>query len=276
MRNFAHDLSSLDQARRLKKALIALAASSTVIVVGGGTTAIEMVTELAHARPDLTLTVITSSQLAPPVSAKARRYIKNAKAMRAVSIIENSPIAQVTEDGAITSDGRRITADCVIWAASFAVPHLATNSGLAVDTGGRLLVDATMRSTSHPHVLGAGDGAVVTGPAGTTLRMACATAAPQGAHAAATIIADTNAVTPTPFALRYVVLSMSLGPRDGLIQPTHSDDTPRSVTLTGLPGAIFNELDNRYARSILAWERRRAGAYHWAKPAKQPLEPISV
>jgi NADH:ubiquinone reductase (H+-translocating) len=272
VQEFAHDLSSLEQGHRLRAALTALPAGKTVLVVGGGTTAIEMVTELAVARPHLALKIITSSLLAPTVSPTARDYVRNAQAMRRVDIIEDTPITEVTRHGVVTADGRTVAADCIVWAASFAVPDLAKNSGLAVDKSGRLLVDGAMRSTVHPNILGAGDGAVVTGPAGKTLRMACATAAPQGAHAAATIIADSKGRTTKPFALSYLVLSMSLGPGDGLIQPTNSDDSPRGFTLNGKPGALFNELNNRYARSILSWERRKAGTYRWAKPRKRQLK----
>jgi|RhiMetStandDraft_4_1073278.scaffolds.fasta_scaffold310078_2 NADH dehydrogenase len=84
---------------------------------------------------------------------------------------------------------------------------------------------------------------------------------PQGAHAAATIIVDSKGRATKPFALSYLVLRMSLGPGDGLIQPTTSDDSPRGFTLKGKPGALFNEMNNRYARSILSWERRKAGTY---------------
>jgi NADH dehydrogenase FAD-containing subunit len=176
VRQFAHDVSSISGAETLSKALNGLAAGERVLIVGGGSTAIETVTEIAVARPDM------------------------------------------------------------------------------------------MGSTRHPDILGAGNGVVVTGPAGRTLRMACTTAAPQGAHAAATIIANLRREEPKPFALSYLVLAMSLGPRDGLIQLTRSDDSPRGMVFNGRFGAWFNELNNRYARLILAWERRQAGSYHWAKP----------
>ena len=107
---------------------------------------------------------------------------------------------------------------------------------------------------------------MIVGPAGRTLRMACATACPQGAHAAASIVAAMEGLTPAPFTLSYLVLSLSLGPGDGLIQRTNGDDSPRDRTLDGRFGAWFKELNSRYARQILGWERRRAGTYRWAKP----------
>jgi NADH dehydrogenase FAD-containing subunit len=158
-----------------------------------------------------------------------------------------------------------VPADCVVWAASFAVPDLAARSGLGVDGAGRLVVDEAMRATDHPGVLG--DGVVLLGPVGRHSRMACATAAPQGAHAAQTIIHGLRGEQPAAFAPNSLVLSMSLGPGDGLIQTVHGDDTPRDLTLTGRAGAVFNELNNRrYARAIRGRLRRRAGSYRRSRP----------
>ncbi|MFG2631929.1 NAD(P)/FAD-dependent oxidoreductase [Streptomyces sp. NPDC048473] len=269
----AHDVSGLDRARALRTALDALPSGKTVLIVGGGTTAIETVTELAVARPGLSLKIVTSSVLGPTLSPKARRYLMNAPAMRNVDTIEQTKVAEVTPAGIGTTDGRSIPADCVIWAASFAVPEVAKDSGLDVDRAGRLTVDSLMRSTQHPDILGAGDGVVIAGPEGSTLRMACGTAVPQGAHAAATIIAGLRGETPKPFALAYLALNMSLGPNDGLVQPTRANDSPREISFTGRFAGWVNELNNRYARLILSWERQRAGSYHWAKPRKNASTP---
>jgi NADH dehydrogenase len=264
----AHSISSLSGAHELKRALDALPAGATVLTVGGGTTAIELVTEIAVARPLVKLKLATSSRIAPTLSPKARAYLQTAQAMKNVEIIEHSPVAEVTATGVTTRSGEEITADCVIWAASFAVPSLARDSGLEVDRAGRLVVDDFMRAPGHAHILGAGDSCVVTGTGGEHLRMACATAAPQGAHAASTISAALRGQTPQPFALAYLVVALSLGPGDGLVQKTRSDDTPANTILSGWFAAGFNELNNQYARLILAWERRRAGTYHWAKPTR--------
>jgi hypothetical protein len=190
--------------------------------------------------------------------------------MRNVEVVEHTRIAEVLADGVVTADGRTLSGDCVVWAASFAVPGLARESGLEVDGAGRLVVDSTMRSPQYREILGAGDGAVIIGPAGRTLRMACATACPQGAHAAASIVAAMEGRRPVPFTLSYLVLSLSLGPGDGLIQRTNGDDSPRDGTLDGRFGAWFKELNSRYARQILGWERRRSGTYRWAKPRSAP------
>ncbi|WP_193611742.1 NAD(P)/FAD-dependent oxidoreductase [Nocardioides lijunqiniae] len=262
----AHNISSLEAAQALRRRLAQLSDDASVLIVGGGATAIELVTELASRRPSLRLSIVTSSRLAPTLSVKARRYLEQAQAMSYVDVVEHTPVTEVTRTGVRTDQGEELAADCVVWAASFAVPTLARDSGLEVDRSGRLVVDECLRTARHPDILGAGDGSVILGPSGATLRMACATAIPQGGHAAATVIAGLEGRSPEPFALAYLVLAMSLGPGDGLVQRTRFDDTPSGTVLTGRPAAAFNELNTRYARSVLAWERTRAGAYRWAKP----------
>jgi NADH dehydrogenase FAD-containing subunit len=267
VREYAHQVTGIDAARALGLRLDALPADARVMVVGGGMIAIETVTEIASARPELALTLVTASVLGSTLSPRGRAYLRGARAMRRVRVLEHSPVAEIRPDGVVLAGGHHVPADCVVWAASFAVPDLAARSGLGVDGAGRLVVDEAMRATDHPGVLGVGDGVVLPGPASQHSRMACATAAPQGAHAAETIIRGLRGEQPAAFAPNSLVLSMSLGPGDGLIQAAHGDDTPRDLTLTGRAGAVFNELNNRrYARAILGRERRRAGSYRRSRP----------
>lgn len=268
----AHSITNLVAARDLRARLDDLSDSGSVLIVGGGTTAIELATEIAVARPHLRLRLVTSGLVGPTLSERARDYLRRSRAFSGIELHENTRVAEVTAEGVVTRDGRTIRADCVVWAASFAVPSLARDSGLEVDKAGRLVVGDTMRTPIDGDILGAGDGCVITSSSNNHLRMACATAAPQGAHAAATIVAEITGRPAPSFRLAYLALAMSLGPDDGLVQHTRPDDTAGNAVITGRPGAWFNELNNRYARQILAWERQRAGAYRWAKPPKRPAK----
>jgi selenide,water dikinase len=58
-------------------------------------------------------------------------------------------------------DGRRLAADYLVWAATAAAPRWLADSGIAVDEGGFVAVDATLRSTSHERVFAAGDCAAI-------------------------------------------------------------------------------------------------------------------
>jgi NADH dehydrogenase FAD-containing subunit len=267
-KSFAHSITNLAAARDLRARLDDLSDGGSVLIVGGGTTAIELSTELAVARPHLSLRLVTSGLVGPTLSERGRDYLRGSRAFTGIELHEHTRVAEVTPEGVVTQDGRTIQADCVVWAASFAVPSIARDSGLEVDRAGRLVVDDTMRTTIDPEIFGAGDGCVITTSSNSHLRMACATAAPQGAHAAASIVAEITGRPAPSFRLAYLVVAMSLGPNDGLVQRTRPDDTATDAVITGRPGAWFNELNNRYARQILAWERRRAGAYRWAKPPR--------
>lgn len=52
----------------------------------------------------------------------------------------------------------------VVWAAGFRVPDLAREAGFAVDERDRMLVDAALRSMSHPEVYAIGDAAAMHRP----------------------------------------------------------------------------------------------------------------
>jgi selenide,water dikinase len=55
------------------------------------------------------------------------------------------------------ADGTSIDADWIVWATGAAAPPWLRESGLALDPAGFVLVDATLRSVSHPAVHAAGD-----------------------------------------------------------------------------------------------------------------------
>ncbi|MCX5376718.1 hypothetical protein [Streptomyces sp. NBC_00091] len=54
---------------------------------------------------------------------------------------------------------------------------------------------------------------------------------------------------------------ISLGRRDGIIQPVRTDDSAHRLVITGRPAARINEWINRYTLNSLHAERRRPGTY---------------
>ncbi len=58
-----------------------------------------------------------------------------------------------------------------MWTTGFQAPELAREAGLATDEGGRMLVDATLRSISHPEVYAVGDAAAGVSVGGAPSRM---------------------------------------------------------------------------------------------------------
>jgi NADH dehydrogenase FAD-containing subunit len=236
----AHDVSTPDGAARLAVRL-ADDGVRRVAVVGAGLTGIETATELAETHPGLTTTLVTSGSLDDDLSPRGASHVRRATARLGIRLVEHAPVAAVHPDGLTLADGLDEPADAVVWTAGFAVDDLAARAGLAVDAHGRILVDAALRSTSHPDVLAVGDAAAPVAASGDVVRMACATAVPAAQHAARTVAAVLAGREPRPWRFRYAIRCVSLGRRDGLVQVVHTDDRPRDLVLTGRAAARVKE-----------------------------------
>ncbi|WP_280246969.1 NAD(P)/FAD-dependent oxidoreductase [Nocardia abscessus] len=223
-----------------------------VAVVGAGATGIELAAELAESYPGTRVLLLGSEEPGAWLSARARAHIRRALERLGVEIRSGAKVIEVSPDGPRLADGSLLEAATTVWTTGFRVPDLAARSGLAVDSDGRVLTDATLRSVSHPDIYAAGDAAVIGGPGGRDLRMACATALPTGKHAADAVVARMRGREPGEFEFRYVLHCLSLGRRDGVVQAVHSDDAPARTVLTGRTAAWVKE---RIVRAA-AWQAR--------------------
>jgi NADH dehydrogenase len=229
-----------ESAKALRRKLQAME-SGRVAVVGAGLTGIELAAELAERFPALELALVSRGPVGAGLSEKAAKHLRDWFGAHRVAIVEAVPEADVT-----------------VWCAGFGVATIARDAGLAVDERGRLLVDEHLR-TSDPSILAIGDAAKVPFADG-ELRMACATAMPMGAYAADYVLGETA----EPFRFSFVTLCISLGRRDGIIQPRHADDSSRASALTGRAAAWCKELVCRY--TILSIRLERIGVpYSWPK-----------
>ncbi|HEX2313265.1 MAG TPA: FAD-dependent oxidoreductase [Thermomonospora sp.] len=238
----AFPVARADDATRLRARLDELADGAPIAIVGGGLTGVETVAEVAETRTDLRVHLLTEGAAGGWLSDRARRYLHKALSRLNVTVHEHTAVAKVGAGELLTKDGEHLPFDAVVWAAGFQVPALAAEAGLTVDVHGRLVVDATLRSVSHPEVYGVGDAAAALMPDGAVTRMSCQAAIPMGVQAADIIAARVEGREPKPFGLRYVMRNISLGRRDGIIQFTHSDDSPRDIVLTGRTAAIVKEV----------------------------------
>ncbi|MFD3746026.1 NAD(P)/FAD-dependent oxidoreductase [Nocardia sp. NPDC058633] len=227
-------------AEQARVALEALSTGATVTVIGGGLTGIETVSEIAEARPDLRVR-LASDAVAAWLSAGAQRHIRRTLARLNVEIVTDR-IVEIDETTLRLDSGTTLGSDLTLWAIVSAVPELAARSGLAVDAHGRALVDESLRSVTDPRVFAVGDCAAVPG-----MRMACATAAPQGAHAADTLARMIEGREPRPFSMGYAGQGMSLGRRDAVLQATDRSDRAGRLFFGGRLAARTKELVSRYA-----------------------------
>ncbi|GAA3866294.1 FAD-dependent oxidoreductase [Saccharothrix violaceirubra] len=236
-REHAFTVATREEAERLR---VNLTTARSVVVIGGGLTGIEAAAELAEAHPHLAVTLATGGVFGGALSAKGRRHLRRVFDRLGVTVVDDARVTEVRADGVVLAD-REITADTVVWTAGFRVPDLAREAGFEVDGRGRLVVDGTLSSVSHPEVIGVGDAAAVHRPDGLELRMACATGLPTTQYAIRTVAARLSGRVSKPLRFGYALQCVSLGRRDGLIQFVRGDDSPRELVLTGRLAARVKE-----------------------------------
>ncbi|WP_433437686.1 NAD(P)/FAD-dependent oxidoreductase [Nonomuraea sp. CA-141351] len=253
VREHAYTLAAVDEAVRLRAHLID---SGEVTVVGGGLTGIEAATEFACTRPGLRVSLVSAGLIGEGLSVRARRHLHRAFSRMGIAVREHAPVAKVATDGLLLEDGDELRTETVVWAAGFRVPDLAATAGLATDRHGRMLVDRSLRSVSHPEVFGIGDAAAAD-RSGRPTRMACQTGLPMGLYGGEAVADLLTGRKPRHARFRYVWQNISLGRHDGVTQFTRSDDSPVDAVLTGRASAAFKE---SIARGTV-WVMRHPGPY---------------
>ncbi|MFH8978781.1 NAD(P)/FAD-dependent oxidoreductase [Streptomyces sp. NPDC017890] len=238
----AYTVADLEQATRLKHRVADMASGSTVAVVGGGLTGLETASELAESYPELRVGLLTGADdVGSGLAPRARTHLRRALDRLGVSVCPKTFVAAVRKDGLITRDGAPFAADTVVWTTGFRTSELARAAGFATDESGRMLVDATLRSVSHPEVYAVGDAAAGVSVSGAPSRMSCQTALPMGRGVADVITARLTGRDPGPVRIGYIFTNIGLGRRDGVVQFTHADDRPSRFVLTGRAAAAFKE-----------------------------------
>jgi NADH dehydrogenase FAD-containing subunit len=233
----AFDVTGLSSALRLRERLAGLGAGGTVLIVGEGLTGIETATELSEARPDLSVALAARGEAGAWLSPKARLHLRRAFDRLGVTVHEHTPVRAVEPGRVLTADGGTLPADVTVWAAGFAAHPLAAASGLEVSEGGRIVVDRTMRSVSHPDVYAAGDCAYAIGDNGLPLPMSCASAGFTNMQATAAIIARLTGGEVPVTGLKYHGNHISLGRRDAIFQMVDEEARARSWYLGGRAAA---------------------------------------
>lgn len=238
----AHEIAGRPGALRLRERLAALHAGQPVVVVGGGLTGLEAATEVAEARPDLDVALAARGELADWLSPKGRRHVRKVFGGLGITVHEHTAVTEVAADHVTTADGAAIPASVTVWTAGFAVHPVARATTLEVSGTGRIVVDATMRSLSHPDVYAIGDAALVAGPGDKPLRMSCASGVPTAWQAADAIAARLTGTKVPKTPIRYFNQCISLGRGEGLIQYVTADDRAVRAALTGRLAAFYKEL----------------------------------
>ncbi|MFF8374820.1 NAD(P)/FAD-dependent oxidoreductase [Streptomyces sp. NPDC015661] len=218
---YAFDVAARPSALRLRERLDSLdgrGEDRSVLIVGDGLTGIETATEIAESRPGLSVTLVARGELGASLSTGARTHLRATCDRLGITVLEHTSVEAVEATRVLCADGTVLASDATVWTAGFAVGPLAAVSGLGVTEDGRIVVDRTMRSVSHPDVYAAGDSAYAIGDNGLPLPMSCASAGYTGRQATNAILGRLTGSRIANTKLEYVGNHISLGRRDGILQ----------------------------------------------------------
>ncbi|MFI9598056.1 NAD(P)/FAD-dependent oxidoreductase [Nonomuraea sp. NPDC052265] len=208
-----------------------------VLVVGDGLTGIETATEFAESRPGLSVTLIARGLLGARLSDGARSHLRRACDRLGITVLEDTSVEAVEATRVLCDDGTALASDATVWTAGFAVDPIAAAGGLEVTDNGRIIVDDTMRSLSHPNVYAAGDSAYAIGDNGRPLPMSCASAGSTGRQATDAIVGRLTGRKIAKSKLDYPGNHISLGRRDGILQMVDDKARPKPKYVGGRKAA---------------------------------------
>ncbi|WP_219536484.1 NAD(P)/FAD-dependent oxidoreductase [Nonomuraea guangzhouensis] len=217
----AFDVAARPSALRLRERLDSLdrrGGSGNVVVVGDGLTGIEAATEIAEARPGLSVTLVARHELGARLSAGARRYLRQACDRLGVTVVEHTSVEAVEATRVLCADGTALASDAAVWTAGFAVSPIAAAGGLEVTGKGPIVVDRTMRSVSHPDVYAIGDSVHAIGDNGRPLPMSCASAGYTGRQTIEAIVGRLTGRKIAHTKLVHTYNHISLGRRNAILQ----------------------------------------------------------
>ena len=264
---FAYSVADLESAQRLRYALADTPLTAPVTVVGGGLTGIETASELAElGRP---VTLVCGGILGPSLSDRGRRSVAKQLRRLGVNVLASLAASQVRWDAVVLTDGAVLPSAATVWTAGFAVPDLATRSGLSTDALGRLLTDETLTSIDDQRIVAAGDAAA---PSGQPLRMSCQAAGPLGAQAANTVLSRIAGDTPAPLNQAFTGQCISLGRSHATFQFARKDDTPVNVAVGGRFAASVKETVCKATVWAIRREAAKPGSYFWLKGGTRPAQ----
>jgi NADH:ubiquinone reductase (H+-translocating) len=255
----AHTLDTAETSKRVAAA-IAERPDSRVLIAGGGLTGIQTAAQIARRHPKAHVTLVSSGAIGHELPGAAQARITQALTGLGVEIVEGCRV-QAVEPGDVRWADGQIAADLVVWTAGFVPSPLGAQAGLTVTGSGQVVVDAALRSVSHPFVFAAGDGAAV--PRASSAYGAYAATA-TGATAGRNAGLDLAGRPVKPLNMGYSFLAASLGPGNAVVQLLRPDGTPRRQILTGKPANVLKEAIEHYVTFGVTAERTVPGVYRWA------------
>jgi NADH dehydrogenase len=277
VRDYAYTLDS-HSAPLLAQRMKAIASKSGhVVVIGSGFTGIEAATEFADTYPDVQVTMLTRGTLGENLSQAGQQYLQKTFAEMGITVRENVNVREITADGIQLANGDTIKSDATIWSAGFKLSPIAREAGFAVNSAGQIIVDAALRSISHPDVYAAGDALTFEAGAPLAMRMSCQIAMPLGGHVADNLAAWLAGEPERVFRFGYSAQCIGLGRKRTLLQLINPDDSMKQTIITGRLGRWIKVGILNFTLWAIKLERM-VPAYRWIQPISlsqsQPVEQL--
>ena len=222
----------------------------------GGLTGLELAGEVAESFPDTDVTLLTAREPGDWLAPRVQAYVADSFDALGVHRLTGMRVLRVEPGRLVTVQGNEPHFDLCLWAGGFTVPSLAADAGLDVDASGRVITDASLRS-SDDHIYAIGDSAAVSGDWGASLAMGCRTGGFTGPVVADTIVARLSGGEPRPFHFRYVHECLSLGRGHAVVQFLNRDGTPKDRMLTGPVAKAYKNIVLSSGR----WVGKHPGPY---------------
>ncbi|MER5887653.1 FAD-dependent oxidoreductase [Streptomyces sp. NPDC001941] len=239
----AHALTLDDPraAHRLAGRLAALAAAGgSLTVCGCGAAGVEAAAEIAESHPGLRVTLVGRDRPGAGLGDRARAHLDAALGRLGVRVVTGE-VVRVLPGALALADGTLLRTDACLWTAGTRGPGLAAGAGLATDARGRVEVDGSLRSLSHPEVYAVGGAAAVRGTWHGS-RGFGGSGLPSAAHAAGSIVRRLRGKRAGRPWSRSFHRPVGLGRRDAVVQFTRADGTPVPGCLTGRAAVAYRAL----------------------------------
>ncbi|HEX5110465.1 MAG TPA: NAD(P)/FAD-dependent oxidoreductase [Vicinamibacterales bacterium] len=238
----------------------------TVIVIGGGLVGVELLGELTAFADDVLrfyprirrselrfLLFEAGGRILPEIDAALAVVAARVLQRRGADVRVATPVRSI-EAGRVHLATETVAASTIVLTAGIVPSAVASAIAVGRDQRGRIAVEGTMRSRSHPDVWALGDCAAIPGPDGRPYPALAQHTVREARHLARNIRAAVEGRTPAPFVFHPLGTMASLG---------HTRAVARvfGVRLTGFPAWWLRR--TYYLFQMPRWDRRLRIVLDW-------------